>query len=548
MTKPMQTRLSLGSRQKIYLTLAFLSLFLLFYSVWQVKPIIVEVEDSFGLASHLTPCYWIGLALILLTCIFAFLDRELKKDVLFIFILIALGLFLSGVTVFAYENSRDPSTYDLFSGATKLLAAHHLDISNPPGLGSYYSWPAYYFTTASISSMTGIGFSFVRYGPLFWTLCFVFITYAIGKRFELAPNRCFLLSLLGLSSYGAYFNYHPRGLGIILFLLLFMLLLTPRRTVAETMTTMLVFSALMLTHSFTSLVVLPALILLAIYRKESRFVAPFIVIFGAWYMYQTFLALEVGVSQWLAHPFFNILQMGRMETYQVPSAAARAVSRYSQLSYLTLYALLMIASVILLLMRKTAGEPKRQVISLFCWMIGITLLLSSQITEAALRTYMFCLVPMTCIILLSFSSRRLIVALMCLCIALHMPAYHGVEASWGQVLTSELKGTEFFALEVKPRDSYYYSYTAHLVIYHNPDLVTIPNSHYGSLASSPGEADLSALDRLHYVIFSRQATSSIVFNWGEDPYKDWLQTEAGRKADLVYNNGYFQIYVNRLAE
>ncbi len=49
----MMDRLAPDLRQKIYLILVFTSLIFLFYSAWQVRPVIVEVEAPLGLASYL---------------------------------------------------------------------------------------------------------------------------------------------------------------------------------------------------------------------------------------------------------------------------------------------------------------------------------------------------------------------------------------------------------------------------------------------------------------------------------------------------------------
>ena len=137
-------------------------------------------------------------------------------------------------------------------------------------------------------------------------------------------------------------------------------------------------------------------------------------------------------------------------------------------------------------------------------------------------------------------------------VGLSLFANYAAYVSWGQVLTTELKGTEFFALEVKPQvklqDRYYYAYAAQLVAYHDPGLVNLPYDYPYRFVKRTGEVDISALNRLHYVIISKQGTDSTIFAWGQDPFAAWPQTEVGKRANLLYNNGYFQIYENRLIE
>ena len=51
---------------KIYIIFSMISLILFFYSIWRMKPIIVDITDFLGLTSHLTLTYWIGFIIIIL--------------------------------------------------------------------------------------------------------------------------------------------------------------------------------------------------------------------------------------------------------------------------------------------------------------------------------------------------------------------------------------------------------------------------------------------------------------------------------------------------
>lgn len=538
-------------RQKIYLILVFISLGLLFYSIWQVYPIVVEVEDPLGLASNLTPCYWIGLALLVATSILAFFDHELKKDGVFIFIAVVLGLFLVGITVFGYKNAPNLDSYLIIGQTPRLLAEHHLDIANPPSLLYYSSWPAGHFTSASILEITDISGSFLlKYWPLFWIVTFVFITYAIGKRLGLESNRCFLVSFLALSSWTVLYQYAPNSVGIILYLLLFMLLLTLRRTVAESVMAVLIFATLIITHGFTALAVFPALIALAIYRKEPRFIALFIAMFGAWYIYQASAAMEAGIPEFLTYPFKQIFWATDIERYQVASPMVRAVARYSTLSRPALYGIFMVGSIILLLRRKITGQRRKQVISIFCWLIGTSLVIFLGYGGELARGYVFSVVAAACVIALSFSSRKLLVPLMCLLVVLFPLANYAAITSWGQVLTTQLEGSKFLALEVSPQSRYFSDFEGTIMIarYYNPAQMEVSAMCPEYLVKLPSEVRLSLLDEQRYVVISKQGSDRQMISWGEDPYAAWTQTEAGQRADLIYNNGYFQIYQNHLAE
>lgn len=550
-------KITLNQRQKLYLIMVFFSLILLFYSIWQVKPVIVELGAPLGLASYLTPAYWIGLALIVGVSILAFLDREIKRDAIFVIILVALGLILIGVAVFAEENAREGSNFYPFSEISNWLPTHHLDIAHPYWLLSYYSWPVYHFISASMVEITGDAFDFnefAKYWPLIFMFFLILVTYGIGKRFELAPNRCFLLSFLTLSSWIMMVDYAPRTLGLMLYLLLFMLLLTPRKTTGESIAAILTFSAIVLTHPIAIWHTLLGLALFSVYRREWRFLPLFIVISGGWYLYQAPSSIiESGLTDWVLNPLQGIFRALHPTTSGLPViTTARQVARYSMVGLGVLYSGFMIRSLILLLRQGITGQQRKQVISLFYWMVGVALVVLSGIMESVWRTFVFLLVPMVSIIALSFSGRRLVtalvVAVMVLSSVICLGASYAGEVAWGQVLTSELRGAQFIAynhVEVPGRTVVYFDGNMQFIYYYNPNTVRtmdfrITEFHQKSLP----KIDFSVMDTAHYVITSADSAVTSLTALSMDPSSSWVQTEGGRKADLIYNNGYFQVYEN----
>lgn len=552
--------LPLASRQKIYITLVFVSLFFLFYSIWQAYPVIVEEEALLGLASYLPPVYWAGLALLVLTSIFAFLDSELKKDAIFILLLLALGLFLFGVKVFFETSPGNPTVYYPFGEVKNLLVTHHIDITNVPGgvTNSYYSWPAFHFINAAILEISGIVPSsfldFVKAMPLFFTLCFVLITYSIGKRLELSPNRCFLLSFLAIASWMPDFAglYYPRMYAMILFLSLFMLLLVSRRTVAETVMVILMFSAAVLMHGLVALALIPGVAVLALYRRDFRFVLLFVVIFTAWNIYQAPLIVKSGISM-LGQPFYNIFLLANIEHYQGPALQSTIVARYTRIPYAISYIALMIGCASLLI-RSIKGERKKQIISLYLFAIGILSITALGFGESIFRAYIYAIVPAVAIVALSLPRRKIIttlaLALMVLFTTLHLPANYGGEALWGQIQTYQLKGTEFFSTRVKrPGELVFQQYGGEIFWYYRlesvpsysfPDSSALMDTFYKTREIRPYLVEpINTLDRIAYVIISRHGSYPPEFD-----ARVWPRTEAGRHANLIYNNGGLQLYDN----
>ncbi len=544
----------LSLRLKLYLILAFVSLILLFYSIWQIKPVIVEPTDLFGLASKLTPAYWIGLALILLCSILAFLDREHRSDALFVFLLVVLGLFLFGISVFSQEYPRDVGAYYPSAEVKNLIEFQHVDIG--ASLPSYNSWPALQFITASILEITGIDhLEWLRYFPLFWVFCFILIIYSIGKRLKLPPNSQFLLAFFVLTSYWMMWSsFSPQSIAMLLYLLIFMLLIAPQHSVNESVLVILAFSALLITHSIASLAILLSLITLSLYRRQTKFIGLFLVLFIAWYVFQAVAMFEQGVTDWWSAPFRQIFQM--LQQVKGTGGVAppqRMILRYSQLSYLALYFMGVIAAITLLWRRKVNKENDKLIMSCIFWIGGILGLgivvpsTAAPITDMLSRFYLYGLVPAVCIVLLGLRYRKLLVILMVLLVALHLPAHYGAEVAWGQVLPTEFKGNEFFALRVKPQEPYFYNDgdVQKLIFFHDPELSTI--HHFSRQWDFPdsNKVEPTVLSKARYLVIGKQGSDRAIWGSGHDPMTEWLKTEAGEELDLIYNNGKYQIYENR---
>jgi hypothetical protein len=393
--------------------------------------------------------------------------------------------------------------------------------------------------------------------PLYFTLCFVLVTYGIGKRLELAPNRCFLLSFLAIASWMPDFAglYYPRAYVMILFLLLFMLLLVPRRTTAEAVMVILMFSAAVPMHGLVAMALTPGVVLLAVYRRDFRFVALFIAIFLAWHIYQAPLVVESGIIGLLRYPFYNIFILADIERYQQPALLSSIVARYTRIPYAISYIALMVGCAILLI-RSITGERKKQVISLYLFATGVLAITVLGFGESVFRAYIYAIVPALAIVALSLPRRKIItaiaIALMVLFTALHLPSNLSGESQWGQVQTSQLKGTEFFVTRVKlsPGELVFQPYGGELFYYYNPGLAhqTFPLPDSAELLRTfykmheiwPYLVEpINTLDRIAYVIISSHGAYLPQFD-----LRVWPQTEAGGKANLIYNNGGLQIYDN----
>ena len=547
------------ARIKTYLILACLSITLFVYSVWTIRPVIVEPTDLLGLASRLPASYWLGLTFLLLCSVLVFLDRVMRKEWVFIFILCVLGLYTIGAGVFAFENPILGTAYQPSGIVRTLLENHHLYALKDYNVVAYYNWPAIHFLSASALTVSGTDMSldFIRYAPLIWGLGFVLITYGIGRRANLNPNQCFLISFLGFSSLSAVeVVYNPQNIAIILYLCLFMILATPHwySTTGDRVCAILLFSALVLTHGLTTLGVLAPIVVLCVYRRRFKLLIIImllvVAVFSAWYIYVGRAVFEANVAKLIAKALDNIRWLMNPETYTAPGATPdRDLTRYLQLSYLGLYALFVGISFIFLKLGKIKVPHKEWVQNCFCWLVGLAFLtfVGYQI-EGPYRLYFMGIVPAVSIIALSFSPQLkrpkiALIFLMVVFLALSLPTRYGTVANFGQIPSTHLKGNQFISRDIG-RGVSLFTHGPNLVSFYNPDAINA-----GGLTQRWGfpdlkEVDLSRLDKQKYVLLSEQGRRNLLWSYGWDHFYDWPETEGGRRANLMYNNGGFQIYAN----
>jgi len=548
----------IAGRTRIYLIVPTICLILLFYAIQQSAPIMVEPGAMLGLGSYLHFAYWIGLVTLVLCAICAFADSELKKDPVFLFILLVLGLYLVGISVFTEPLPRAPEAYHPTVLGEDLITNHYLtDASDAAYLGSYRSWPVTQLLSASLLATTDAEIlTLIKYAPLFWMGLFSLFIYNFGKRLGLSRNYSFALGFLALTSWFAQQDFSPQGIAMLLYLLLLSLLIPVERTWQNNLLIMLTFAALTVTHSLTPLAVVAGSILILIFTKRVNLLLFLIAFWGAWYIIVATVAFEGSIQEWLKHPFhaFTFLfSTEKMEAYEAPVSFGRTFWRSCQLSYFLLYMLLLLSSGIFFLKTRIEGQDRRSITLLFLFLIGIPATLFVAFVEATTRTYMYALIPIIAIIMITFYRKKAAIALislvMLITITLNMPARYGAEASWSQVLPSELAGGNFYAERINPDvdldKTYYYNYAGFLILYHNPDLLAVSSLSSSQIHRSLDKPSLSPLSEwVRYVILSKQGTDVQFTSWGEAPFQLWPFTAKGRRADLLYNNGYYKIFEN----
>lgn len=538
---------SLCSRQKIYLILALVSLSLSLYGVWKIRPVIVDINDFLGLTSHLTIIYWLGLILIVLDSILVYLDNDLDKK-FFIFILIVTGLILFGPGILSYDIVKGTASYYPAGEVKNILLTNKIDISSDIPLISYRSWPAFHMISASILYMTNIDFvNLIKYMPLFWLLFFILITFSIGKRLNFSLCQSFLLSFLSISSFWvSQYYYSPQSFGFLLYLMIFLLgiisFTNNDMNTTKKFLFLLIFSTIVIDHLLTTITTISSLIFFFNYRiikeKDIRLLLiTFLIIFMAWHVYLSLQVLKIGIPDFIGRmmttEFYSLAK-----TKLNPGSQTDLFSKIFQLAYIFIFSILIVISLFLdrLKIKKTYLRP------IYFWLIGITFIsIIAYGTETYERVYMFSIVPIICIIIISFMDhkldKRLFVSLMVVFIILFIPAHYGNESIGTGTLT-ELKGSEFFSLEIKPHepyfDSYFYEFNKY-IFYFDPSLLSIKHESFYKTY------DYSKMENTKYIIESRLTNNRYMFIYDFDPLQAWLDKNE-KQVNMLYNNGFFDIY------
>lgn len=560
--------IDIGMESKIYIIFAFLGIVLLFYSIMEIRPVITDVE-SYGLASYLTKEYWIGLALVAICSIALYLDKRVKHESVYLIYLIAIGLFLYGIATFVEDNASDTWTYYPAGEGKMLLDTGSINIASDYPLISYHSWPGIHFLSAFMTYMANIGMDdIMKYMPIFWVLALILLTYSIGKLFKLPANECFMMSFLVLSSFWITYNYAPQALAYIFYLLFLVSMISLYRerdvnaNIEFTFLTLLVFAATVIMHMLTSILLIIIFILLSryisfsrfkfvsyniknptdfLYRNRKKFLIFFVTIFFGWHVYVAQPMFTAGIkdlmTQILQGESFNVF---KGEKYNTGTTVLRQVIHYSRISYLGLYAVSMITAVILYLKGKVKDTNKELVEMCFLWFIGIlTLLVFRYGAEIDDRVYIFSILPMSLIIIMTF-DKKVVSILAIIFIIVSIPAHYGTE-SYDAVYTTDLQGSKFMASNMNPYSSINY-YNSRLIIYYKPQLITdINGTGYKQGYYNPDEASLNASE---YILHSRQISNYLIYTFGVDTIENWLKKD--NKSDLVYNNGYYTVYRNGL--
>lgn len=527
---------------RIYLTLANISLIFLSYSIWRVKPVEVNITDFLGLTSHLGLFFWTGLAILTVLSIYIYsYDGAVSKWIL-IFILVVLAFYLFGLGIFIEDEPRFITSYYPTAEVKNILSSHYIETTSNAPLITYRSWPAFHVISAFMLYIINIDlFSIIKYMPLFWAICTTFISFAIGMRLGFPPNKSFILSFLLLSSFWVtQYYYSPQFFSYILYMILLLFSFSVNQE-SYRILILLTFFALVIMHVLTPVVIILSYALILIYWKRSNtyyfLIISLAIILISWYIYLAPVAFRYGIFEFMK----QIMELNILSSLDAPKFKAtsemKSLINSIRISYLAIYAILGIISLYLIIFCEGASRKKREFKICLFWLVGgASLSLLGYGLEQFERSYIFCLIPVISIILISKISKKIIYILLAITIILHIPAHYGTE-SFFQTYTSELAGSKFLAYNAEYitlgiADSY--------ILYYNPSLITIMPTVRPIWA---GEFFKDRLTRINPLIDSYKTSYMMKYYFGYDPLQSYID-ENNYILNLIYNNNGYRVHYN----
>lgn len=528
---------------KIYMIILNISLIILIYSIWQIKPIIVDIEDFLGVTSHLSLVYWIGFALIGVSSILAYLDIKVRNVFFYIYILIILSMYLFGIGIFAEDEARFISSYYPSAEVKNIISECCINTSSNAPLITYRSWPIYHLISVFVIYLANIDIILlIKYMPLFWLICVILISFTIGTSIDFSLNKSFMLSCLLLCSFWmTQYYYCPQAIAYIFYLMSFMLSIHFYDKKSHLLI-LLIFITLIFTHLMTSFVVLLAFIAIFahIQKTNKYYILLFIILFIAYYIYLAEFVFEIGVIQFKE----QLINMEYLPVINTPKFSGtseyKSLVNSIRLSYFFIFLLYGGLSIVTVLLGKIRNLNETIFYTCICWLFSASSLIFVKYgAEEFERAYLFCLVPIILIIVMNLSNRSsinkfLLILLLLFVFLLHIPAHYGTE-SFYQMLTSELAGAKFVAYNV---DNPILGHETPSILFFNPKLITRPKI-YPLWA---GKFSPDKLDRLNPLIYSNKLHNIYIYYLNDDLLIEYINN---KNCELIhiYNNTEFRIYL-----
>jgi len=506
---------------------------------------------DWGLVSVLPPLYWVGL----LTIPFLmYIGRKSTAWMAFNYFLTIAYLHVVPTLILA--NPRTPSSYYPAAEAITIAGNGHIIPHSQFGLLSYGNWPGSLVLVSTLLTVTKAPLlEVIKYTPLVMLVVFGLVLFA-SLRTELPRPQALQGSILFAAGLGVYEGYfQPQGIAFLLFLGFFLLLTfihySPKKR--NNLRVFLVlaiffFLAIVPTHLLTTIFAILGLAALYIFRNRlsDRTVSAtlLVALVAAVIVYNAnapdFRALVAAVNSNFSNlPTVLTGHMARIETVgsalQILTNAARVM-----------LGVVVGAATLLAALQIIRKKMTRRYGYWLVWILGFIFLgaLSSYASlgggEMIIRFFLFALIPATFLSVRFLGHKqKTILVLLTVLLILHIPAHYGGD-SYKIVTDSQLKGSEFYALDV-PSDSSYFAVFYQKLIYAvdplNVKAPTRPPLWTGNVAASVA----SALKQSRYVIDTDLDRNALIYYSGQDPMEN---VDIDNFMNRIYDSGSYRIHIN----
>jgi hypothetical protein len=248
----------------------FVGLFLLVYSWFLSFPLSVgSVGDS--IFNHVSILYWISVPL-LLTSMFL-MAISLKNKYLKWILTFGFVLVLYSITYFYLMTPTVDSAF--FRGLTEnFIRTNNLNASQT--IHSYYQWPSFFLLANIVTLVSGINLTIYEFllftiiGFILVTALYVYAAKAFNRTGFIAVAAFFVVMFL-------YLNYQavPFSLAFGLLFILFMLE-TREKSAGITLTILILYSSIVITHAFVPLFFVIYLLMRSIISRSRQYFEFFI--------------------------------------------------------------------------------------------------------------------------------------------------------------------------------------------------------------------------------------------------------------------------------
>ena len=516
-----------------------LAIKLLFGGSFALLPLSVGVSqgavlgpnDVLGIVSHFPISFWFGLTLLCVLIAVLILEERQRSSVFYVAVSVDLGVYLFGFRILLEPIPFEGWTFLPFAQIGQLLASGHVNTASGI-LESYNSLPGFQILMGVLIHVTNLpSISLLTLMPLFWTFAFAVIAFGACRMLSLPPKLSFLCVALATSLWQYDFaGYEYPRLPATLILLLFFAVVLKSDDRTSYFISVAFFVSVVLTHQLTALAMLTGAVFIYLYQRKPSALVPYAGSLFVWYAVNSPSLFQLGLLG-LQSPLGDFLFHVRNITSGGGSSSI-LLTRYAGIFQYGTLAVIFLTMVVSVFRRSIEQRFRNIVVLVIVWVLGTSIQAVIFGTgELVYRVFTYDVVPIAVLFgfLVIYSKPKLVIfASLLVIVLIFLSPITNFGNGGDQYFAPEANVDSFFALHTTGGSSFFYAYNAGFMYYFNPNLIYVtPLTSYDSMSQAS------------FVIMSYLGTT-----FEGKPFTSWPNTTAGIHADLLFANGYSQIYHN----